>query len=107
MYSNLLRLRLVIMIAFLAILAGSAPPIMADSSTLPYGKEQAQYRLREWSPELADELIEALEAYPDSLPPEKRGYLNGGYNWAFRYAELARLEAIYRFPDATNATEWA
>jgi len=64
------------------------------------------YQLVFWSPELADRLIELLQAYPDTLSSFARGVDNAGYLSAFEYAIFAIREALLRFPTASQAQDW-
>ena len=64
------------------------------------------YALVEWTPELADKLIELLEAYPSSLSAFARGEDNAGFYEAFKYAVFAQREALLRFPTAPEADTW-
>lgn len=65
------------------------------------------YQLVFWSPELADDLIELLEAYPETLSSFARGADNEGYISAFNYAIFALREALLRFPTASQAQDWS
>src|SRR3990170_1625225 len=68
--------------------------------------ENDQYHLTDWTPELADHLINLLEAYPESLSAFARGDNNAGYFAAFQYAIQAQREALLRFPTAPQAENW-
>lgn len=65
-----------------------------------------RYRLEVWTPAQASALIARLEAYPDSLTEEERGYNNRRYYEAFAPATLALEEALVRFPEDPAATRW-
>lgn len=68
--------------------------------------ENERYALVEWTPDLADKLIELLEAYPSTLSAFARGEDNAGYYEAFKYAVFAQREALLRFPTAPEADIW-
>ncbi len=65
-----------------------------------------QYQLTEWTPDKADELINILENYPDTLSFEERGYIDSWYYYSYRYAALAQTEALFRFPETTHTQQW-
>jgi hypothetical protein len=60
----------------------------------------------EWTPELADRLIELMQAYPRTLSAFARGEDNAGFYEAFNYAIFAQREALMRFPTANQADNW-
>lgn len=65
-----------------------------------------QYELVLWTPELADQLIQVLELYPERLSSFARGENDQGYYAAFQYALFAQREALLRFPSAQQADSW-
>jgi len=85
----------------------SATPTLLPSLTPAFPSEHNdQYEMVLWTPELADQLIEILEVYPDTLSSFARGDDNQGYYDAFQYALFAQREALLRFPTAPQAEEW-
>jgi hypothetical protein len=68
--------------------------------------ESEGYVLVEWTPQLADKLIELMEAYPSTLSAFARGEDNAGFYEAFQYAVFAQREALLRFPTAPEADTW-
>jgi hypothetical protein len=64
------------------------------------------YSLNQWSPERADELIELIDYYPNTLLPAQRGENDENYYPAYYYATVALTEALLRFPDAPQAEHW-
>jgi hypothetical protein len=85
----------------------SPQPTLLPSITPAYPSEHNdQYELILWTPELADDLIEILEVYPDTLSSYARGDDNQGYYDAFQYALFAQREALLRFPSASQADVW-
>ncbi len=64
------------------------------------------YHLADWTPGLATQLIEILNAYPDTLSTYARGEDNSGYFQAYRYAITAQREALLQFPAAPQADDW-
>ena len=68
----------------------SATPTLLPSLTPAFPSEHNdQYELVLWTPELADQLIEILEIYPDTLSSLARGDDNQGYYDAIQYALFA------------------
>lgn len=65
-----------------------------------------RYTLNYWTPELAGNLIDILEAYPHTLSDFSRGPDDSGFYAAFRYALFAEREALLRFPTAPQARDW-
>ncbi len=65
------------------------------------------YFLLPWTPELATQLIEHLEVYPESLSSYARRSDNQGYYDAFKFAAFAQQEALLRFPAAPQAQDWS
>ena len=51
-------------------------------------------------------LIARLEAYPDTLPEDERGYNDSEYYQAYQPATVALEEALLRFPDDPVADRW-
>jgi hypothetical protein len=66
-----------------------------------------QYILVPWTAELASQLIDHLEVYPESLSSFARGPNNQGYYDAFEFAAFAQQEALLRFPTAPQAQDWS
>lgn len=65
-----------------------------------------RYRLNNWTVDKAQEVVDYMEAYPNSLTRQARGEDDSNYYAAFQYAALAEAEAILRFPDAPEARTW-
>ena len=80
------------------------PPSLTPA--IPVAKNDP-YQLVFWNPELADQLIELLEAYPETLSSFARGADNSGYFEAFEYSVFALREALLRFPTASQAQNWS
>lgn len=87
-----------------ATLLPTLPPSLTPAIPIA---ENDPYQLVFWSPELADQLIELLEAYPETLSSYARGVDNSGYFAAFEYANFALREALLRFPTASQAQNWS
>jgi len=68
--------------------------------------ENDRYALAIWQPEYADQLIQIMEAYPDSLSAFSRGEDDSGYYAAFDNAIFALREALLQFPAAPQAQSW-
>ena len=86
---------------------GTPLPTLLPSITPAYPSEHNdQYKLVLWTPELADQLIQVLEVYPDSLSSFARGDDDQGYYDAFQYALFAQRESLLRFPSANLADIW-
>lgn len=66
----------------------------------------ANYDLRAWNADQADYMAHLLEDYPRSLSATARGKDDAGYYRAFSLAEFGLREALLRYPDASQATEW-
>lgn len=82
-------------------------PTLVPSLTPAFASEfNDQYFLIQWSPELASQLIDILEAYPETLSSYARGADDQGYYDAFKYAVFAQQEALNRFPTASQAQDW-
>ncbi|HEX6305444.1 MAG TPA: hypothetical protein VFZ76_14715, partial [Anaerolineales bacterium] len=64
------------------------------------------YDLVDWTPELADHVIELLQAYPRTLSAFARGQDNAGFYDAFSFAVFAQREALLQFPSAPEADQW-
>lgn len=87
---------------------GTLLPTLIPSLTPAFPSEHNdQYVLVLWSPELADQLINLLEVYPETLSSFSRGESNQGYYDAFQYALFAEEEALLRFPSAAQAQGWS
>ena len=83
-------------------------PTLIPSLTPAFPSEHNdQYKLVLWTPELADQLIDLLEVYPETLSSFARGANNQGYYDAFQYALFAQREALLRFPSAAQAQVWS
>ncbi len=87
-----------------ATLLPTLPPSLTPA--IPVAKNDP-YQLVFWNPELADQLIELLEAYPETLSSFARGADNSGYFEAFEYSVFALREALLRFPTASQAQNWS
>jgi hypothetical protein len=87
---------------------GLPSPTLLPSITpaFPYD-DDSLYELVLWTPNLADQLIDLLEAYPEILSNFARGENDQGYYDAFQYALFAQQEALLRFPTAQQANDWA
>ncbi len=86
---------------------GTTLPTLIPSLTPAFPSEHNdQYQLVRWTPELATQLIDILEVYPETLSSFARGADNQGYYDAFRYALFSQQEALLRFPTAPQAQDW-
>ena len=74
-------------------------------SSHPTPIPDATYRLVVWTPERADQLIDRLQGYPDTL--DFRGYHDDVYLAAYLHAATAQQEALFRFPTAVFADTWS
>jgi len=82
-------------------------PTLLPSLTPAFPSEfNDHYILAYWTPELASQLIDQMETYPENLSSYARGSDDQGYYDAFRYAIFAQQEALHRFPTASQAREW-
>jgi hypothetical protein len=82
-------------------------PTLLPSITPAYPSEHNdQYELMLWTPELANQLIDILEVYPETLSSFARGDDNQGYYDAFQYALFAQREGLLRFPSSPQADTW-
>jgi hypothetical protein len=82
-------------------------PTLIPSLTPAFPSEHNdQYDLAHWMPELATQLIDLLEVYPETLSGFARGEDDQGYYQAFQYAMFSQQEALHRFPTASQAQEW-
>jgi hypothetical protein len=79
------------------------PPTITPARPFP---DNALYSLAEWTPEKADLVVQYMEDYPNFLTETARGGDNAGYWAAFDYAVIALKEALLRFPDAEQASDW-
>lgn len=83
------------------------PPTLPPSLTPAFPVEDnSRYHLAAWDPDLADELISLLEAYPETLSDFTRGSDNSGYFLAFKVPLLLQRESLLRFPTAPLAEVW-
>jgi hypothetical protein len=83
-------------------------PTLLPSLTPAFPSEfDDQYILVHWTPELAAQLIDLLEVYPETLSSFARGSDNQGYYNSFTYALFAQQEALQRFPTAPQAQDWS
>lgn len=83
-------------------------PTLLPSLTPAFPSEyNDQYFLVRWTPELATQLINLLEVYPETLSSFARGADNQGYYEAFGYSLFAQQEALHRFPTASQAQDWS
>ncbi|MFC1921906.1 hypothetical protein ACFLY4_01340 [Chloroflexota bacterium] len=82
-------------------------PTLLPSLTPAFPSEHNdQYNLVNWTPELATQLIDLLEVYPETLSGYARGADNQGYYDAFAYAIFSQQEALLRFDTAPQARDW-
>lgn len=79
------------------------PPTLTPARPL---FNSGSYDLVSWSPENAEHLIDLMRDYPNTLPLEIREEDQSAYFQAFQYATIAEQEALLRFPDAPQASEW-
>jgi len=91
----------------------SPTPTTTPTQTLPPsltpafpGTDTEDYHLADWSPELADRLIDLLQAYPRTLSAFARGPDDAGFYQAFYYAIFALREALLQFPNVPQADAW-
>lgn len=85
----------------------SPSPTLLPSITPEFPSEHNDhYELVLWTPELANQLIQELELYPERLSSFARGEDDRGYYAAFQYALFAQQEALLRFPSAPQADSW-
>ena len=80
------------------------PPTLTPAKPVKAGPEL--YRLAEWTPEKAQQLIDLLNDYPNTLTRQERGENQSGYYAAFSYAVDVQKEALLRFPQAPQAEAW-
>jgi hypothetical protein len=86
---------------------GTLLPTLIPSLTPAFPSEHNdQYQLVHWTPELATQLIDLLEVYPETLSSFARGADDQGYYDAFQYALFSQQEALLRFPTASQAQQW-
>lgn len=87
--------------------SGTPLPTLPPSLTPAFpGEFNDQYDLVFWTPELASQLIDIMEAYPETLSIFARGINDQGYYDAFQYAIFAQREALLQFPTASQASDW-
>lgn len=83
-------------------------PTLIPSLTPAFPSEHNdQYILVPWTPELADQLIELLEDYPETLSSFARGENDKGYYDSFNYALFSQREALLRFPTGQQPQRWS
>jgi hypothetical protein len=86
---------------------GTPLPTLLPSLTPAFPSEHNdQYQLLHWTPELATQLIDLMEVYPEALSSFARGADDQGYYDAFQYALFSQKEALHRFPTAPQAQQW-
>lgn len=86
----------------------TSTPTFLPSLTPAFPSEfDDQYFLVPWTPELATQLIDLLEVYPETLSSYARSPDDQGYYDAFGFAAFAQQEALLRFPTAPQAQEWS
>jgi len=73
-----------------------APPAVLSSA----------YQLKPWSPEMADYMARLLQGFPDTLQSRTTSDDKNAYYRAFKYPILAFQEAILRFPDSRQVSQW-
>ncbi len=64
------------------------------------------YLLQEWTPERADHMVALMQDYPNTLPTQSRGLQDENYYAAFEFSVTTQMEALLRFPDASQAEAW-
>jgi hypothetical protein len=64
------------------------------------------YRLREWTPEQAVQLVALLQDYPQARFRTDDERSNPQFNEAYYYPAFALQEALLRFPDMAEAQRW-
>lgn len=79
-------------------------PQPTNMTLIPTPAAGLNYRLTDWTPEKAEQLIDGLKNYPDTLT--QRGYKDSLYNFSFRYGGLAELESALRFPNSDQGKKW-
>jgi hypothetical protein len=65
-----------------------------------------QYRLREWTPERAEQLVSLLNDYPEARFRTAAERQDPRFNEAYAYPAFAYREALLRFPDDPAAESW-
>lgn len=81
----------------------TGPPTLTPA--VPW-RSTTNYLLRDWTAEDADQLIQLINDYPNTLPESERGSDYRNYNQAFSFAVFAQKEALLRYPDADQASAW-
>lgn len=81
-------------------------PYPTATLLVPTPMNETQYRLVDWTPEKAEQLIATLEDYPETLSNYDRGRLDSLYYQAFEYVAFAQQEAALRFPVASKRDIW-
>ncbi|MBN1535523.1 MAG: hypothetical protein JW908_02240, partial [Anaerolineales bacterium] len=66
----------------------------------------SNYLLRDWTADDADQLIQLINYYPNTLAESERGSDYSNYNQVFSYAAFAQREALLRYPQAEQASSW-
>ncbi|MCB0020544.1 MAG: hypothetical protein KDE09_22280 [Anaerolineales bacterium] len=78
----------------------TAGPAVTPAATRPASNDDES-----WTPAKADQLINNLLNYPETLRIPWRGLHDHNYYFSFMFAGLAQAEAIYRFQPAIGS-EW-
>lgn len=76
------------------------------TNLVPTPDQQKQYKMANWTPQLANQVIAVLRAYPDNLGFPELGYHDSGYYGASGYALFAEQEALLRFPKSSFRENW-
>lgn len=76
------------------------------TNLVPTPDQQRQYKMANWTPQLANQVIAVLRAYPDNLGIPELGYHDSGYYGASGYALFAEQEALLRFPKSSFRESW-
>ena len=64
------------------------------------------YRLREWTPAQADQLVSLLQDYPEARFRTDEERADPRFNEAYYYPAFAYQEALLRFPEDSAAQKW-
>jgi hypothetical protein len=64
------------------------------------------YHLKAWQPELADQVINQVQSYPEALFPLPETRDDPAYDAAFYYGSVASREALLRFPSSSFISKW-
>lgn len=81
------------------------PPLPTLRSANPLNNNDL-YFLRSWSPEQANDMIDLLESYPNSLFRTEEDRDSLPYYQAFTPAVIAQREALLRYPDDPLVEAW-